>query len=61
LDAELQAVTGLAGPSRKKMKKVVKKIAAAEIRRVPTTFDDLIDELIRKGFYFCPWPEIQCS
>jgi hypothetical protein len=60
-DAELQAATGLAGLSQKKMKKVVKKIVAAEIRRVPATFDDLIDELIRKGFYFCPWPEIQCS
>jgi hypothetical protein len=57
-DAELQAATGLTGLSRKKMKKVVKKIVAAEVRRVPATFDDLVDEP-RKGFFFCLWPDLR--
>jgi hypothetical protein len=33
-DADLQAATYLAGHSRMKMKKVVKKVVAAEVRRV---------------------------
>jgi hypothetical protein len=34
------------------MKKAMKKVVAAEVQRVPATFDDLIDEPIRKGFSF---------
>jgi hypothetical protein len=40
------------------MKKVVKKIVATEVRRVPATFDDLVDEP-RKGFFFCLWPDLR--
>jgi hypothetical protein len=58
-DADLQAATYLAGLSRMKMKKVVKKVVAAEVRRVPAAFDDLIDEPIRKGFFFCLWPNLR--
>jgi hypothetical protein len=54
-DVELQATTGLAGLSRKKTKKVVKKVAAAEVHRVPTAFDDdFPTELTRNGF--SSWP-----
>jgi uncharacterized protein YktA (UPF0223 family) len=52
-NVELQAATGLTGLSRKKMNKVVKKIAVAEVRRVPATFDDLVDEP-RQGFFLLP-------
>jgi hypothetical protein len=52
---ELQAATSLAGLSRKKMKKVVKKVATAEVRRVPAAFDDEFPvELAQKGF--SSWP-----
>jgi hypothetical protein len=58
--AELQAATSLAGLSRKKMKKAVKKIATTEVRRVPSAFDDdIITETSRKGFLFCPWPDLR--
>jgi hypothetical protein len=57
-DAELQAAIGLTGLSRKKMKKAAKKIAAAEVRRVPAAFDDLVDEH-RTGFCFCLWPDLR--
>jgi hypothetical protein len=40
------------------MKKAVKKIAAAEVRCVPTAFDDLVNEP-RKGFFFCLWPDLR--
>jgi hypothetical protein len=54
-DAELQPSTGLTGLSRKKMKKAVKKVAAAEVRRVPSAFnDDLFAEPSQKGF--SSWP-----
>jgi hypothetical protein len=50
-DVELQAATSLAGLSRKKTKKVVKKVVTAEVRRVPTTFDDDFPlELAQKDF-----------
>jgi hypothetical protein len=39
-DVELQATSSLAQMSRKKAKKAVKKIIAAEVRRVPSAFDD---------------------
>jgi hypothetical protein len=54
-DAELQAATGLAGLSRKKTKKAVKKVAAAEVRRIPAAFDDdFPTERIQKSF--SSWP-----
>jgi hypothetical protein len=39
-DAELQAASGLAQMSRKKLKKVVKKVSSTGVRRVPSAFDD---------------------
>jgi hypothetical protein len=54
-DAELQAASGLAQMSRKKAKKVVKKIISTEVRRVPSAFDDdLFTEPGQKGSFF--WP-----
>jgi hypothetical protein len=54
-DAELQAASSLAQMSRKKAKKVVKKIVSSEVRRVPSAFDDdLFMEYSQKGFFF--WP-----
>jgi hypothetical protein len=59
-DVDLQATISLAGLSQKKMKKAVKKIATAEVRRVPSTFDDdIVAEPSRKGFLFCPWPDLR--
>jgi hypothetical protein len=41
--------------SQKKAKKVVKKIIAAEVRRVPSAFDDdIFAETSQKGFF--SWP-----
>jgi hypothetical protein len=54
-DAELQAAIVLAGLSRKKTKKAVKKVAAVEVRCIPTAFDDLVDEP-GTCFFFCLWP-----
>jgi hypothetical protein len=39
-DAELQAASGLAQMSRKKLKKAVKKVSSSGVRRVPSAFDD---------------------
>jgi hypothetical protein len=39
--------------SRKKIKKAVKKVVVAEVRRVPSAFD-LIVEPSRKVFFYCP-------
>jgi hypothetical protein len=55
LDVELEAASGLAQMSRKKSKKAVKKIVAAEVRRVPLVFDDdIFAEPSQKGF--SSWP-----
>jgi hypothetical protein len=54
----MQAASSLAQLSRKKTKKDVKKVAAAEIRHVPTAFDDLVDEP-GTGFFFCLWPDLR--
>jgi hypothetical protein len=57
-DVELQAATSLVGLSRKKTNKAVKKVAAAEVRRVPAAFDDDFPvELTQKGF--SSWPFLQ--
>jgi hypothetical protein len=55
-DAELQAASGLAEMSRKKLKKAVKKISSSGIRRVPSAFDDdvFVGADSQKGF--CFWP-----
>jgi hypothetical protein len=54
-DVELQAASSLAQMSRKKAKKAIKKIVAAEVRRVPSAFDDdLFAEPSQKGFF--SWP-----
>jgi hypothetical protein len=46
--------------SRKKTNKPVKKIAIAEVRRVPSTFDDdMIVEPSHKGFFSCLWPDLR--
>jgi hypothetical protein len=50
-DAELQAASSLAQMSQKKAKKAVKKIITAEVRRVPSAFDDdIFAEPNQKGF-----------
>jgi hypothetical protein len=55
-DVELQAASSLAPLSRKKIKKAVKNVVVAEVRRVPSAFnDDMIVEPSRKGFFSCLW------
>jgi hypothetical protein len=52
----------LAQLSRKKTKKAVKKIAVAEVRRVPSAFDDdLFVEPSRKGSFSRLWPDLRFS
>jgi hypothetical protein len=55
-EAELQAASGLAQMSRKKLKKAVKKVSSTGVRRVPSAFDD--DTLTKtdslKGVFL--WP-----
>jgi hypothetical protein len=55
-DAELQAASGLAQMSRKKLKKAVKKVSSSVVRRVPSTFNDdvFVGADSQKGF--CFWP-----
>jgi hypothetical protein len=51
-DVELQTATSLAQMIRKKAKKVVKKIATAEVRQVPSAFDDdFFAKPSQKGFF----------
>jgi NAD-dependent SIR2 family protein deacetylase len=55
-DIKLEAASGLAQMSRKKSKKAVKKIVAAEVRRVPSIFDDdVFAEPSPKGFSCWPF------
>jgi hypothetical protein len=59
-DVELQAATSLAQMSRKKANKAVKKIVAAEVRRVPSAFDDdFFTKPSQKGF--SSWPDLRFS
>jgi uncharacterized protein YktA (UPF0223 family) len=59
-DAELQEASSLTRLSRKKIKKAVKKVAVAEVRRVPSAFDDdMIVEPSHKGFFSCLWPDLR--
>jgi uncharacterized protein YktA (UPF0223 family) len=58
-DAEMQAASSLAQLSRKKTKKVVKKITIVEVRHVPSVFDDdIIIEPSHKGFVPFLWPDL---
>jgi hypothetical protein len=55
-DVELQAASGLAQMSRKKLKKAVKKVSSSGVRRVPSAFDDdlFVEAGSQKGS--CFWP-----
>jgi hypothetical protein len=55
-DAKLQAASSLAGMSRKKSKKAVKKVVSSEVRRVPSAFDDnlFMEPASQKRSHF--WP-----
>jgi hypothetical protein len=55
-DAEIQAASSLSQLGQKKIKTVVKKVVAAEVRRVPSAFDDdMIGEPRPKGFSSSLW------
>jgi hypothetical protein len=59
-DVELQAASSLAQLGKKNIKTTVKKVAVAEVRRVPSAFDDdVIAEPSRKGFFSCLWPVVR--
>jgi hypothetical protein len=56
LDAELQAASGLAQMSRKKLKKAARKVSSIGVRRVPSAFDNdaFVEADSQKGV--CFWP-----
>jgi hypothetical protein len=59
-DAELQAASSLAQLSRKKTKDVVKKIVVADVRCVPSAFDDgMIVKPSQKSFFSCLWSDLR--
>jgi hypothetical protein len=56
-EVELQAASGLAQLSRKKLKKAVKKVSSISVRRVPSAFDDddaFVETDSLKGVFL--WP-----
>jgi hypothetical protein len=55
-NVELQAASGLAQMSRKKLKKAVRKVASSGVQRVPSAFDDnlFVEAASQKGSCFCP-------
>jgi hypothetical protein len=55
-DVELQAASGLAQMSRKRLKKAAKKVSSVGVRRVPSAFDDdaFVEADSLKGV--CLWP-----
>jgi hypothetical protein len=56
LDVKIQAASGL----QLGQKMIAKKVAAAEVRRVPSAFDDdMIAERSRKGFFSCLWRDMR--
>jgi hypothetical protein len=56
----MQAASSLAQLSRKRTMKVVKKITVAEVRCVPSAFDeDIIVEPSHKGFVPFLWPDLR--
>jgi hypothetical protein len=62
-EAELQAASGLAQMSRKKLKKAVKKVSSTGVRRVPSAFDDdtLTETDGLKGVFLWPLFNFQDS
>jgi hypothetical protein len=56
LEAELQAASGLAQMSRKRLKKTLKKVSSVGVRRVPSAFDDdaFVETDSLKGVFL--WP-----
>jgi hypothetical protein len=61
-DVEIEAASCLAQMSRKKTNKAIKKIVAAEVRRVPSAFDDdIFTEPGQQGFFLLAFLKIQFS
>jgi hypothetical protein len=61
-DAEIQAASSLAQLGQKKIKTTAKKIVAAEVRCVPSAFDDdMIAEPHPKGFSSFLWCDLRFS
>jgi hypothetical protein len=59
-DVEIQAASGPAQLGKKKTKTIVKKVVVAEVRRVPSAFDDyMIVEPSGKGFFSCLWRDLR--
>jgi hypothetical protein len=59
-DVTIQAASGLAQLGQKKIKTTVKRIVFAEIRRVPSSFDDdMVAEPGPKGFFSCLWRDLR--
>jgi hypothetical protein len=55
-DVELQAASGLAQMSRKKLKKAVKKVYSSGVQRVPSAFDDDLSVGADSQKGSCFWP-----
>jgi hypothetical protein len=62
-EAELQAASGLAQMSRKKLKKAAKKVLSSGVWRVPSAFNDdtLTETDSLKGVFFWPVPNFRDS
>jgi hypothetical protein len=59
-DVELQAASSLAQLGEKKIKTTVKKVIVAEVRCVPSAFDDdMIIKPSRKCFFSCLWHDLR--
>jgi hypothetical protein len=59
-DVELKAASSLAQLGEKKIKTTVKKVVVAEVRCVPSAFDDdMIIEPSRKCFFSCLWHDLR--
>jgi uncharacterized protein YktA (UPF0223 family) len=59
-DVEIQEASGLTQLGQKKIETTIKKVVAAEVRRVPSAFDDeMIVEPSRKGFFSCLWRDLR--
>jgi hypothetical protein len=59
-DVELQAASSLAQLGKKKVKTAVNKVVVADVRRVPSAFDDdVIVEPSRKGILSCLWRDLR--
>jgi hypothetical protein len=59
-DVELKVASSLAQLGKKKIKTAMKKVDVAEVRRVPSAFDDdMIIEPSCKGFFCCLWRDLR--